>query len=86
MTAMGLGSAIPQGGWTVTGQVPSTRLVAGNARPVEGYVVSFTTGYNVNGSVFVPAATYTAESVRAAIAATVAQLDAVSQLTHDTGA
>lgn len=73
----------PVGGWSVTTQTPQTRAVPGQPLPVAGYTVGFVTGYGVNGSVFLPASNYSADAVKAAIAAQVAQLDAVSALTHD---
>jgi hypothetical protein len=72
----------PIGGWSVTGQVQQTRALPNVPRPVDGYTISFVTGYGVNGSVFVPANQYQAATVQAAIAAQVTQLDAVSALTH----
>lgn len=72
----------PVGGWSVTGQVQQVRALPNVPRPVDGYTISFVTGYGVNGSVFVPANQYNAPTVQAAIAAQVTQLDAVSALTH----
>lgn len=74
----------PIGGWNITGQQPAVRQVPGVARPVDGYVVNFITGYGTTGSVFIPVAQYGADTVKAAIGATVAQLDAVNALTHET--
>lgn len=83
MTAIPQPALPPVGGWQVTSQTQTVRAVPNVARPVDGYVVSFVTGYGVNGSVFVPANQYTAPAVQAAIASQVAQLDAVSALTHE---
>lgn len=83
MTAIPTPQLPPIGGWQVQSQQQQTRALPGQARPVAGYVVNFVTGYGVDGSVFVPAASYTAPNVQAAIAAQVQQLDAVSALTHE---
>lgn len=73
----------PVGGWRIISQTQQTRTVPGNAYPVTGYTVNFLTGYGVNGAVFIPGTQYTPDFVRQAVAAQVAQLDAVSALTHD---
>lgn len=73
----------PVGGWKVTSQTQQTRAVVGQNAPVPGYTIGFVTGYGVNGTVFVPTGQYSADTVKAAIAAQVAQLDQVSALTHD---
>lgn len=83
MTAIPMPPLPPIGGWSVTGQSQQVRAIPNVARPVDGYVISFVTGYGVNGSVFVPGNQYEAPIVQAAIAARVAQLDAVSALTHE---
>jgi hypothetical protein len=83
MTMIGQPLNPPIGGWRVTGQQSATRLLPNQARPVDGYVINFVTGYGVSGSVFVPSASYTAPTVQSAIAAQVEQLDAVSALTHE---
>lgn len=82
MSAPLIQSLPPVGGWRVTSQTPGARAVAGVNGPVAGYTVGFVTGNGVNGSVFVPSASYSADNVKAAIAAQVAQLDAVSNLDH----
>lgn len=73
----------PIGGWTVTGQQQAVRALPNVARPVDGYLINFVTGYGTNGSVFIPANQYSAGTVQAAIAATVNELDAVDALTHE---
>lgn len=83
MTSILAGNLPPKGGWNITGQSTSTKFVPGRAAPVDGYVVNFVTGYGTNGSVFVPTNEYTPDTVKAAITAQVAALDAVNQLTHD---
>lgn len=83
MTAIPQPSLPPVGGWYVTTQSQQTRALPNVQRPVDGYVVNFVTGFGVNGSVFIPGNQYTAPNVQAAIAAQVAQLDAVSALTHE---
>lgn len=66
-------------GWTVTGQTETDDLSAGG-QFVSGVRVYFRTGNGVDGSVFLSHGMYTVDNVRAAIAAKVAQLDAVSNL------
>lgn len=83
MTAIPQQQLPPIGGWNVTGQSQQTRALPNIQRPVDGYVINFVTGYGVNGSVFVAANQYSAPTVQQAIAAQVAQLDAVSALTHE---
>jgi hypothetical protein len=62
----------------VTGQMPTTALVGG--RFVKGVEVSFVTPKGNNGTVFIPADTYTIDNVRAVIAPQAAAMDAVSDL------
>lgn len=82
MTAA-LGQNLPPiGGWRVVNQTPGARAVPGVNGPVAGYTVNFITGYGTNGSVFVASSDYTADNVKAAIAAQVTQLDAVAALDH----
>lgn len=83
MTAFALASLPPIGGWKITGQQQQVRAVTGNPRPVDGFVINFVTGYGVNSSVFIASADYSVANVQAAVAAQVAQLDAVSALTHE---
>lgn len=66
-------------GWTITSQVQGQQLV-GTAF-VQGVTVSFTTTAGNQGSVFVPLAGYTIDTVSAAVSARAAQLDAISNLT-----
>lgn len=73
----------PPGGWRVTTQQPSTRIIAGTVGPVSGYAVGFITSTGTTGTVFIPLPQYTADNVKAAISAQVAAIDAVSSLTHD---
>lgn len=72
----------PPGGWTVTGQVETQELPPGAQNFVKGVKITFTTGYGAIGSVFVPYAQLTPQYASATIAARVAQLDAISTLTH----
>lgn len=83
MTAIPQPTLPPIGGWQVTAQQQQTRALPNTQRPVDGYLISFVTGYGVNGNVFLPANQYSADAVKAAIASQVAQLDAVSALTHE---
>lgn len=78
----GLSALPPIGGWSIVSQQQQTRAVPGSNGPVPGYMVSFVTGYGTNGSVFIPNPQYTVDNVKAAVAAQVAALDAVSVLTH----
>lgn len=82
MTAM---APPPVGGWQVTGQREDQQLPPGAQNFVKGQTITFTTGYGVVGTVFIPYNQYTAANVSAAIAARVAQLDQVSALTHQSG-
>lgn len=79
---VGLPALPPPGGWRVTTQVQQTKYVEGYSQPQQGWTVSFITGYGTTGSVFIPTANYSAANVQALIGAAVTQLDAVSQLTH----
>lgn len=67
--------------WTVTGQLPTTRIPEGGTRFVQGVEISFVTAAGHTGTVFVPDAIYTVDAVRAAIAQKAALLDAVGNLT-----
>lgn len=69
-------------GWKVTGQRETKELPAGAQNYVDGVTVTFLTGHQVTGSVFV-AYPLTPDRVKAAIDARAAQLDAVSSLTSD---
>ena len=51
-----------------------------DGKAVQGIKVGFTTSHGVHASVFVPKAHYNVDSVKAAIAAAVAQIDGVHQL------
>lgn len=73
----------PPGGWRVTTQSQQTRVIPGTTGPVVGWVVGFITGAGNNGSVFIPLSQYTIDNVKAQITATAAELDAVSNLTHE---
>lgn len=75
-------NAIPVGGWQVTGQRQTQQLLPGSQNFVQGVEVTFITGYGVTASVFVPYTQFTPASVQQMIAARVAQLDAISSLTH----
>lgn len=68
--------------WTVTGQIPRTRVNTAN-QVEEGYDVGFTTGEGHTGTVFVPEARYNRDNVRALIAAKAALLDSVGALSSD---
>lgn len=69
----------PQPTWTVTSQNETTAQDStGNF--VSGWTVYYQTQDGTAGSVFVPKALYTADNVRAKIAAAVAENIAVSQL------
>lgn len=75
--------AVPAGsGWTVTGQAEAT-IIDPTGRVREGYNVTFLTGNNVSGTVFVPHDQYTADYVRSMISARVQSLDAVHNLSSD---
>lgn len=70
----------PVTSWHVTGQAERTDIAA-DGNPVRGMTVYFTTGAGHQGSVFVPAAQYTADNVRAMIAAAAARMDEIGSLT-----
>lgn len=65
--------------YTISEQVQRSRLRAGGGFE-EVMEVYFTTSHNVRGSVCVPLASYSAETVAAAIAERVAHIDAVANL------
>lgn len=69
----------PVTSWQVTGQTERTDI-AQDGTPVRGMAVYYTTGHGYQGSVFVPAAQYTADNVRAMIAAAAARLDQIGSL------
>lgn len=75
---------VPIGGFVVTGQKQTTQLPPGSQNFVPGVEITFVTGYNVTASVFVPYNQYTPAYVQTLITQRVAQLDAVSVLTHST--
>ena len=66
--------------WAITGQMPTTELVAGQGF-VAGTKVSFQTAKGNAGSVFIPQAAYNTDNVRARVAQLAAQLDEISGLT-----
>lgn len=72
----------PPGGWTVTGQRQTQQLLPGSQNFVQGVDVTFITGYGVTASIFVPYSQATPDQIKALISARVAQLDAISTLTH----
>lgn len=72
----------PASTWQVISQLEQTQIGT-NSQLVKGMLVTFTTGLGNTGSVFVPDAQYTPSTVKAAIAAQAATLDAVSRLTHN---
>lgn len=65
--------------YTVNAQTPTTGL-GPDARPVEGYKVSFTTAKGATGWVFIPYAMYSAANVKAMIAPHAIELDQVQDL------
>lgn len=79
---IGTGNLPPIGGWRVTTQVQQVQYAPGTTRAVQGWTVSFLTGYGTTGSVFIPTNEYSADNVKAQISAAVAQLDAVNALDH----
>lgn len=72
-------------GWTVTGQRQTQEIPPGQVGFTQGVEVTFVTGHNVVGKVFVPLAGFTPDKVAAAISARAAQLDAVSGLSAPAG-
>lgn len=52
-------------------------------RLVPGKDVAFTTGYGMRGTVFVPDAVFSPETVKAMVTPEAAKLDAVFNLTHN---
>lgn len=70
--------------WKVTGQVESTQVQV-TGPPVPGVKVFFQTGAGHAGSVFIPQGRYNTTSVRAAVNAAAAQMDAVGMLTGGAG-
>lgn len=66
-------------GWSIIGQEEQIGLDAYN-RPVKGMLVRFQTAAGVAGSVFIPQADYRVETVKAAVAQAVSEIDAVHQL------
>ena len=65
--------------WTVTGQSEQS-IINDAGRAVNGVQVSFTTPAGDTGTVFVPNAAYSVDNVRAAIAAKVATMLAITAL------
>lgn len=74
----------PVGGWRVTGQRQTKVPGPGGTSFVDAIEVNYVTGYGVNGTVTLPMSQYNLPNVQAAISGQVAQLDAVSALTHQT--
>ena len=74
----------PGSGWRVVGQSQATDLDAEN-RFVDGLRITFQTGAGHTGSVFVPLATASPETVYAAISERAATMDQIANLTHDSG-
>lgn len=66
-------------GYTITGQVEEMRQQPNQAY-IDGVKVSFTTDTGVAGTVWVPAAKYNRDDVRAAIVARVAIINSVQSL------
>lgn len=64
--------------WRVVNQRQTTREVNGKFQPVKEVTFQTTSGYT--GSVYVPTATYSAETVKAAIDAEVTEVERVNQL------
>lgn len=77
-------ATMPGSGWTVTGQTQGQEI-ADNGQLVRGFTVTYRTGNGVVGSVFIPAAQYTTDTVRAAISAQAALLDQVHGLNSGMG-
>lgn len=75
----------PTSGWTVTSQKQTKQLPAGAQNYVDGVEITFLTGHQVTGSVFVPYAQYTADNVTKAINDRAALLDSVSTLSASGG-
>lgn len=65
--------------WHVTSQYETTEVMPGN-QLVNGYKVLFVTGSGHNGSVFVPMAKYTVDSVRAMVQDAADLVDGVGNL------
>lgn len=72
-------SAGPGTGWSVTSQTETPKLNTANAIE-DGVTVGFRTQYGQPGSVWIPKAGYTPETVRAAITEHAATMDAVHNL------
>jgi len=70
--------------WQVTGQRQTS--ISRNGQFQEAMVVTFQTGDNVEGTVTIPLATYSAATVAEAINARVAQIAPVSNLSSVSGA
>lgn len=66
--------------WKVTGQLSNQFGSDGSGTPVQGHVISFTTGDGWRDSVFVPDDHYNAHNVTAAIHAKAQIADAVGKL------
>lgn len=66
--------------WHVTGDTPDQYDFAAGGNPVLGHVITFMTGNNNRGSVFVPNDHYTAAKVKTLIAKQAAIADEVSSL------
>lgn len=77
----GQNSATPSSTWTVDSQ---TEQVQGGAQGiVRGVLISFTTGQQNKGTVFLADDRYSVAAARDAIAARAALLDSVSQLSSE---
>jgi hypothetical protein len=68
------------GTYTVTSQVPDTYDFTAPGNPVLGTQVYFTTGEGNRGSVFVPQARYTINTVKTLVGAAAKDLDAVGSI------
>lgn len=69
----------PGTGWVISSQTPTTGLDGG--RPVPGWNISFISGRGHQGQLFVPAAQYNVDNVRALVTAQATTLDNVGALT-----
>lgn len=69
--------------WRVTGDQPDQYQFDAPGNPVLGHVISFTTGENNKGSVFVPNDHYNAAHVKTLIAAQAQVADEVASLSSN---
>lgn len=73
---------MPNSSWSVTSQNPATRPDR-TGRVVPGYDIYFTTSGGHSGSIFVPNAQFTPESVKPLLQLAANNLDAIGNLSSE---